>query len=246
MKLENKNILVTGASRGIGAAIVKELLKHKTGKIYAAARKMGGLPKFGDGRVMPVELDITNEKQVSAAAKTAKDVNVLINNAGILHFSSMLDGSIEDIKADMDTNYYGTLSMVRAFVPVLEKNGHGLIANVGSVAGLAAISMIGGYSASKFALSALTQSLRAELASKGIRVSGIYPGPIDTGMAKNFAMEKASPESTAELIVKGLIAGDEYIFPDRMSQDWGRLWMKDPVALEKQFAVPPATAKEAA
>ncbi|MDE2336743.1 MAG: SDR family oxidoreductase [Alphaproteobacteria bacterium] len=246
MILENKNILVTGANRGIGAAVVKELLKHKTGKIYAAARKTAGLPKFGDSRVVPLELDITNAKQVAAATQTANDLHVLVNNAGTAHHGGLLEASIEDIKADMDTNYYGTLSMVRAFVPVLEKNGHGLIANVGSVVGLAAISMIGGYSASKFALSALTQSLRAELASKGIRVSGIYPGPIDTGMAKNFAMEKASPESTAELIVKGLIAGDEYIFPDRMSQDWGRLWMKDPVALEKQFAVPPATAKEAA
>ena len=245
MKIENKNILVTGANRGIGAAIVRELLKHKVGKVYAAARKIENLPDFGDSRAVPLALDITDVKQMKAIAEKAKDVHVLINNAGTARFGAALDSGMEDITGDMNTNYYGTLAMMRAFVPVLHKNGEGLIANVVSVAGLAAFPSIGGYSASKAALHSLTQSVRAELADKKIRVLGIYPGPIDTDMAKDFPMEKASTASTAQLIVAGLIAGDEYIFPDPMSKEVGALWLRDPRAVEKQFAAPPAASDAA-
>ena len=236
MKLDNKNIVVTGANRGIGSAIVRELLKHKVGKVYAAARKLENLPDFGDKRVVPLALDITNAQQVALAADKARDVNVLINNAGTATFGSLIEGTTESIAADMNTNYYGTLAMIRAFVPVLQKNGQGLIANVASVVGLAPMTVIGGYSASKAALHSTTQALRAELVSRGIHVAGIYPGPIDTDMARGFEAEKASPQSTAQLIVAGLIAGKDYIFPDPMSEQVGQLWLKDPQGLEKQFA----------
>jgi NAD(P)-dependent dehydrogenase (short-subunit alcohol dehydrogenase family) len=246
MKFENKNILVTGANRGIGAAIVRELLKHKVGKVYAAARKIDSLPDFGDARVVPVALDITNPRHVTAAAERAQDAHVVINNAGTAHFASTVDGANEAIKADMDTNYYGTLSVMRAFVPVLQKNGKGLIANVSSVVGLAPMAAIGGYSASKAALHSATQVARAELAPRGIHVAGIYPGPIDTDMAREFDMQKASAESTAQAIVAGLIAGEDYIFPDPVSREVGALWRKDPVALERQFAAGLVTAEEKA
>lgn len=238
MKLDNKNIIVTGANRGIGAAIVRELLKQKVGKVYAAARKIESLPDFGDKRVVPVALDITNAGQVTAAAEKAKDVHVLINNAGIATFTTLIEGTTDAIAADMNTNYHGTLSVIRAFVPVLQKNGAGQIGNVASVVSLAPVPGIGGYSASKAALHSATQSLRTELAARNIKVSGIYPGPIDTDMAKDFPMEKASVEATAAAIVKGLIAGEEYIFPDPMSAQVGALWLRDPVALEKQLATP--------
>ena len=247
MKIENKNIVVTGANRGIGAAIVRELLKHKVGKVYAAARKIENLPDFGDKRVVPLTLDITDPKQVKDATDKAKDAHVLVNIAGTAHFGTTLDNAMESVAADMNTNYYGTLAMMRAFVPVLHKNGEGLIANVSSVAGLAAFPSIGGYSASKAALHSLTQSARAELVGRNIHVVGIYPGPIDTDMAKDFPMEKASAESAARLIVAGMIAGDEYIFPDPMSKESGALWLHDPRALEKQFAArPEPAAKDAA
>ncbi|MEJ1959801.1 MAG: SDR family oxidoreductase [Nitrosomonadales bacterium] len=247
MKLENKNIVVTGANRGIGAALVRELLKHKVNRIYATARKIESLPDFGDGRVVPLVLDITDLEQVRAAAEKAKDVQVLINNAGTAHFGTTLDNSFEAVVADINTNYYGTLSMIRAFAPVLQKNGNGLIANVSISAGLAAFPAIGSYSVSKAALHSLTQSARAELADRGVHVVGIYPGPIDTDMAKDFPMAKASTASAAERIVAGLIAGDEYIFPDPMSQEAGALWLRDPRALEKQFAArPDPVAAEAA
>jgi len=240
MKLENKNIVVTGANRGIGAAVVRELLKHKVGKIYAAARKPENLPNFGDSRVVPLALDITNAKQVAAAADKAKDAHVLINNAGTANFGSFVDGNWEAIAADMNTNYYGTLSVIRAFIPALKKNGNSVIANVASVVGLAPFTAIGSYSASKAALHSATQALRAELAPAGVHVAGIYPGPIDTEMAKDFPMEKASVESAAKAIVAGLLADEIYIFPDTMSQQVGALWQHDPVGLERQFSAPPA------
>jgi NAD(P)-dependent dehydrogenase (short-subunit alcohol dehydrogenase family) len=238
MKLDNQNIIVTGANRGIGAALVRELLKHKVGKVYAGARKIECLPDFGDKRVVPLALDITNSKQVTAAAAQAKDVHVLINNAGIATFSSLIDSGTDAIAADMNTNYYGTLSVIRAFVPVMQKNGKGLIANVASVVGLAPIAMAGGYSASKAALHSATQAIRTELAPRNIKVSGIYPGPIDTDMAKDFPVAKATPEATAKAIVAGLIAGEEYIFPDPMSAEAGKLWLRDPLALAKLLAEP--------
>lgn len=236
MNIENKTILVTGANRGIGAALVRELLKRPVKKIYAAARKIENLPDFGDARVVPLLLDITNKEHIKEAAQKAKDVNVLINNAGTAHFGTTLDNAMDAVIADMNTNFFGTLLVTRAFVPVIEKNGEGLIANVSSGAGLAAFPVIGSYSASKAALHSLTQSNRAELAGRNIHVVGIYPGPIDTDMAREFPMEKASVESTAILIVDGLIAGDEYIFPDPMSKTTGELWLHDPRALEKQFS----------
>ena len=246
MKIENKNILVTGANRGIGAAIVRELLTHKVGKVYAAARKIENLPDFDDRRVVPLALDVTNDKQVKAAADKAKDVHILVNNAGTAHFGTILQNAMESVAADMTTNYYGTLAMMRAFVPVLQKNGEGLIANVSSMAGLAAFPLVGSYSASKAALHSLTQSARAELTDRNIHVVGIYPGPIDTDMARDFPMAKASAESAAHLIVAGMIAGDDYIFPDPLSRESGAVWLRDPRGLEKQFAAPPDPALEAA
>jgi NAD(P)-dependent dehydrogenase (short-subunit alcohol dehydrogenase family) len=240
MKLDNRNVVVTGANRGIGAAIVRELLKHKVGKVYAAARNVNILPDFDDKRIVPLTLDITNRKQVTAAADKANDIHILINNAGTATFAGIIDGTDDAIAADMNTNYFGTLAVMRAFTPVLQRNGKALIANVNSVVSLAPIVAVGGYSASKAALHSATQAARAELASRGISVVGIYPGPIDTDMARDFPMAKASPESTAQAIIAGLIAGEDYIFPDPMSQDVGKLWQRDPQALEQQFATPPA------
>jgi NAD(P)-dependent dehydrogenase (short-subunit alcohol dehydrogenase family) len=242
MKLDNKTILVTGANGGIGAAIVRELLKHKVGKVYAAARNVKKLPDSGDKRVVPLALDITDPKQVADATRQAKDVNILINNAGTVAFASIIEGHPDKIAADMNTNYLGTLNMMRAFAPVLQKNGQGEIANVISVVGLAPMPMIGGYSASKAALHSATQAARAELATRNIHVIGIYPGPIDTEMARDFAFTKTSPEVAAQAIVTGIIEGKDYIFPDPMSQQVGALWEQNPKALEKQLAMPPAEA----
>lgn len=236
MKLDQKIIFVSGANRGIGKAIVEALLKQKVAKIYAAARNIGELPAFSDARVVPVALDITDRAQIAKAAALASDTDILINNAGILSAASIVSGEQEMLARDMEVNYFGTLSMVRAFVPVMVKKGGGAIANVSSVVGLAPMASIGGYSASKAALFSATQAMRAELKVSNISVHGIFPGPIDTDMARGFEMDKTSPQVTAENIVAGIIAGAEDIFPDPMSKQVGELWAKDPKTLERQFA----------
>jgi NAD(P)-dependent dehydrogenase (short-subunit alcohol dehydrogenase family) len=236
MKLDNKTVFVSGANRGIGKAIVDALLKQKVKKIYAGARKVEDLPKFGDSRVVPIALDITNRAQIQKASQIAGDVEVVINNAGVLSNAGVVSGAPEMLMRDMEVNYFGTLSMVHAFVPVLEKNGGGAIANVISIVGLAPMAGIGGYSASKAALFSATQAMRSELKAKKISVHGIFPGPIDTDMARGFDIQKTSAKQTAENIVAGIIAGQEDIFPDPMSADVGKLWAKDPKGLERQFS----------
>jgi NAD(P)-dependent dehydrogenase (short-subunit alcohol dehydrogenase family) len=235
MKLDNKTVFVTGANRGIGKAIVEALLKQKVKKIYAAARKTEEL-KFGDARVVPVKLDITDRAQIQKAVEQAGDTDLLINNAGVLSFAPIVGGNADELERDMKVNYFGTLNVIRSFVPVLEKKQGAAIASVSSMVGLASMAGIGGYSASKAALFSAIQAMRAELKPKNISVHGIYPGPIDTDMTKGFEMQKASVQETGENIVKGLIAGNEYIFPDPFSAELGAVWAKDPKALEKQFA----------
>jgi NAD(P)-dependent dehydrogenase (short-subunit alcohol dehydrogenase family) len=238
--LNGKTVLVTGANRGIGAAVVRELLKAGVAKVYAAARKPSALPDFGDARVHPLQLDITDPASVKAAAAAASDVDVLVNNAGTATFSDLIDGPLDTVNADFNTNYFGTLNVVRAFVPVLSHRGSGTIANVSSVVGLTAAPFLAGYSASKAALHSLTQSLRATLRDKGITVLGIYPGPIDTDMARDLEFDKTSPESAAQVIVAGLTKGETYIFPDPTAQHIGTLWETDGRALDVALSTPAA------
>lgn len=233
---DNKVVFVTGANRGIGAALVRALLTKKVKTIYAAARNPKELPDFGDARVVPVALDITNPEQVKKAAGLAQDTQMLINNAGALAFATIVAGTVSDLERDMQVNYFGTLKMVNAFAPLIAKNGGGAIANISSIVGLAPMAGIGGYSASKAAVHSATQAMRAELKSKKISVHGIYPGPIDTDMAKEFTMPKTSAKDTAENILAGIAAGKEEIFPDAMSAQLGEVWAKNPKELEKQFA----------
>lgn len=236
MNLNGKTVFVTGANRGIGKAIVEALLKHPVKKIYAAARKTESLPSFGDARVVPVQLDITNLAQIQKAAAEAQDAELLINNAGALSFASIVTGEEGQLKNDMMVNYFGTLNVIRSFVPALTKKSGAAIANVISIVGLASMAGIGGYSASKAALFSATQAMRAELKPKHIAVHGIFPGPIDTDMAKGFEMPKTSAAVTAENILKGIEQGQEDIFPDPMSSELSEMWAKDPKGLERQFA----------
>lgn len=235
-QFDQKTVFVTGANRGIGAAIVRALLTHKIKKVYAAARNPKDLPDFGDARVAAVALDITKAEQVKKAAILAADTQILINNAGALAFATIVSGDAADLERDMQVNYFGTLKMVHAFAPVIANNGGGSIANISSIVGLAPMAGIGGYSASKAAVHSATQAMRAELKSKKILVHGIYPGPIDTDMAKGFDMPKTSAKETAEKILAGIAAGKEEIFPDAMSAQLGEVWAKNPKELEKQFA----------
>jgi short-subunit dehydrogenase len=154
----------------------------------------------------------------------------------VLAFASVLEGNQADLHRDMNVNYFGTLAVTRAFIPVLLRNGSGAIASVSSIVGLASMAGIGGYSASKAALASAIQSMRAELKTTPIAVFGIFPGPIDTDMAREFDMAKTSAAETAGMIFTQMEQGQEDIFPDASSAELGALWKTNPKALEQQFA----------
>jgi NAD(P)-dependent dehydrogenase (short-subunit alcohol dehydrogenase family) len=233
MTLSGKVVLVTGANRGIGAAIVQEMLKAGVAKIYATARDPNTLPSFGDPRVVPLQMDITSDTSVTAAAAAAKDVDVLVNNAGTLAFGDYLISNWKTFEDDMRTNYFGILRVLRAFTPQFVARKSGTIANISSVVGLPAVPVMAGYSASKAALHSITQSLRGTLEKDNVIVIGIYPGPIETDLAKEVPYpEKATPESAAANIVKGIAEGQTYIFPDPMAQQVEQLWSTDNRKLE--------------
>lgn len=236
MDLKNKTVLVTGANRGIGKELVIALLQKDVAKIYATARKIESLPDFSDSRVVPLELDITNEQQIKACAAGAQDVDILFNNAGVASFGSILQAPTEEIKKDMDTNFYGTLNMVREFVPSLEKRPSTAIVNVVTIGAFVNFPAIGGYCASKSALFSMSQGIRIELKPRGIQVHTVNPGPIDTDMAKEFDTEKTSPQITAQNILKGLENDEADIFPDPGGQELFQIWNKDYRDLENAIS----------
>ncbi len=233
MNLQDKTIIISGANRGIGLAIVKALLEKGVKKIYAGARDTTTLPALGDDRVVPLTLDITNTDQIEHAAEIAADVDVVINNAGVASFSSILSGPLEAVERDMRTNYFGTLDMVRAFVPVLEGKQDAAIVNVASIAAFTNFPVIGGYSASKAALFSLSQGIRIELEAKGIAVHTVNPGPIDTELAKEFPTDKADTDETAVSILNKLEDGEADIFPDEQGRQMIDLWKNDYRDLEQ-------------
>lgn len=236
MSVKNKIALVSGANRGIGAAIVKELLRADVQKVYAGARNIASLPDFGDARVVPLQLDVTDQGSIDRAAAAATDVDILVNNAGTLAMTDFITTPLDELNADMRTNFYGTLHVIRAFTPALVKKGSGTIANLVSISGLVTTPPLAAYSASKAALHSLTQTLRLTLKTSGITVIGVYPGPIDTDMAKNIPLEKASPEHAAVNIVQGIANGDTYIFPDPTALQIQHLWETDARRLEDVIA----------
>ena len=236
MNLNDKTALVSGANRGIGRALVDALLQRGVAKVYAAARDPGSLPAYDDQRVVGMRLDIRDADQIVQAAEFAKDVDLLINNAGTAAFASLVKSPRDQIKHDMDTNYYGTLDMIRAFVPILETKEDAGIVNLVTIAAFVNFPSLGGYSASKAALFSLSQGVRMELAPKGIAVHTVNPGPIDTDMAKDLDMEKATPESAVENILNGLENGEADIFPDDGGRQMFDVWSNNYRDLEQMVA----------
>ncbi|MFT3771050.1 MAG: SDR family oxidoreductase [Minicystis sp.] len=238
MNIERSVGLVTGASRGIGRALVAALLDGGAKKVYAAARdpkQVEALVARDPARVVPLRLDVTNAGEIEAAVRDARDVNLLVNNAGLLASFDLLTTPRARIEEDLATNFFGTLSMVRAFAPVIEANGGGAVANVLTVLSLASMPALGGYGAAKAAAFSMTQAIRPQLRAKGIAVHAVFPGPIDTDMARDITLPKISPEAAAKAIVEGIARGDEDILPDPMSAQVFATWRRDPKALEQQF-----------
>lgn len=238
MNINDTVALVTGANRGLGSHLVQELLGQGARHVYVTARDAGSVAGDlgADSRVTVLPLDVTDDASVARAAEAARDVNVLVNNAGVLNFGGVLDGDLGGFERDLDTNYFGALRVTRAFVPTLEKNAPAAVVNVLTLIALAPVGPMAGYSASKAAAHSMTQALRAELKPKGITVLGAYPGGIDTDMLKGVDAEKAAPGEVARRIVAALAAGDSIVFPDDASAGAGEVYRTDPLGLEQMLA----------
>src|SRR6266436_3401497 len=240
--IRDKIILVTGANRGIGKALVEEALKRRAKRVYAAARQPLA---HSDGRVKPLVLDVTNAAQIQAAVEDVGALDVLINNAGIAIYDDLSNPEV--IEKHLAVNLFGSLNVTRAFLPLL-KRSKGAVVNNLSTSALAPLPIIPGYSISKAATLSMTLSLRALLAGQRVTVHAILTGPVDTDMTRSIDFPKASPESVAAAIFDGLEKGEEEIFPDPMSQSIAEGWRNGVAkALERQSAafVPESVAKVA-
>jgi NAD(P)-dependent dehydrogenase (short-subunit alcohol dehydrogenase family) len=240
MNIHNSVAFVTGANRGIGKAFVEALVRSGASRIYATARSIESLTDvvaLAPDRIIPIALDVTDLDRVNAAAQAAQDVTLLINNAGVIGSGGLFTpNSVETAQWEMNTNYFGTLSMVRTFAPILKGNGGGAIVNMLSVVSVANAPVFASYSASKAALNSLTQDIRAELAAQGTQVVGVFPGPVATAMTEGLPVDKAEPIDVAQAVLQAVAAGLEDVYPDPVSQSAFAAISAPLKAVEKMFA----------
>lgn len=231
MSLEGKTIMVTGANRGIGAALVEEALGRGARRVYAGVRQP---MTHHDARVVPLTLDVTDASQAREAAKSAAPLDLLINNAGVGLYDDLMDRAA--LHDHLKVNLFGTFDVTQALLPALIRS-QGAVVNVLSIAALAALPILPGYSVSKAAAFSLSQSLRALLSGKGVSVHVVLSGPVDTDMSRDLQIPKATPSSVAAAILDGVDRGEDEIFPDPMSQSIAEAWRAGSVkAMEREFA----------
>ena len=232
MNITNKTILITGANRGIGRALLDEALRCGAKKVYAGTRNAFQHP---DKRVTPLTLDVTSASQIRGAVEKVESLDILINNAGFLDLHNDLSDRA-GLERHLAVNVFGTHGVTQAFLPLLARS-RGAIVNVLSLAALASVPFNPAYSISKAAALSLTQLLRAHWVGRGLRVHAVFPGPVDTDMTRGLEIPKASPQSVARAIFDGLEKGEEDIFPDPMSETIAEGWRNGvSKALERQFA----------
>jgi NAD(P)-dependent dehydrogenase (short-subunit alcohol dehydrogenase family) len=231
MTIAERSVLVTGANRGIGKALVEEALRRGAKRVYAGTRQpMNHL----DERVTPLILDVTSEAQIRAALERVDSLDILVNNAGLGLYDDLSDRAA--LEQHLAVNLYGTYGVSQAFLPLLTRS-EGAIVNVLSNTALAALPFIPAYSISKAAAFSLSQSMRALLAGQGVSVHVVLAGPVDTEMSRDFDVPKASAESVARAIFAGVERGEEEIFPDPMSAAMAESWRAGAVkAMERQNA----------
>ena len=241
MQIGGSIAFVTGANQGIGKAFVEALLAAGAKKIYCADLHVADWLKAKAATmadcIIPMDLDIRESDLVAAAAENCGDVHLLINNAAITkHVGLFHPDSVAYAHAIMDTNFFGTLNMCRSFAPVLKLSGDSMIVNVLSIAALVHIPRVGLYSAAKAASRSLTQGVRAELASQGTKVMGVFVGPADTAMSTHRPQPKAAPLDIAEAVLDGIVREVEDLYPDQFAKDFAASLAEDPKALERRFA----------
>jgi NAD(P)-dependent dehydrogenase (short-subunit alcohol dehydrogenase family) len=231
VRIADSSVLITGANRGIGRALVEEALRRGARRVYAGTRQPWTHP---DARVTTLTLDITDAAQIAAAAGQVDSLDVLVNNAGIALYDDLSDRSVLD--RHLAVNLFGTYGVTRAFLPQLTRSGGAIVNNL-SVNALAPLPLIPAYSVSKAAAFSLTQSLRALLAGEGVSVHAVLTGPVDTDMNRGLDIPKATTESAARAIFDGVESAAEDIFPDPMSAAMAESWRSSGAkALERELA----------
>jgi NAD(P)-dependent dehydrogenase (short-subunit alcohol dehydrogenase family) len=231
MNLAQKTALITGANRGIGRALVLEALRRGAKRVYAGTRRTLDI---ADERVTPLMLDVTDAEQIEQAVRQVSSLDVLINNSGIAPYDDLSDPAV--IEQALAVNFFGMYKVSRAFLPMLKRTKGALVNNL-SLMALAPLPLTPSYAISKAAALSMTQSLRALLASEGVKVHGVFLGPVDTDMTRGFEIPKASPESVARGIFNGLESGEEDIFPDPASQSIAEGWRTGVAKeFERQYA----------
>ena len=218
LAIADKTVLVTGANRGLGRALVDEALRRGAKRVYAAARQPMAVP---DHRVTPLILDVSDRPQIQDAVERVRSLDIVINNAGVSVPDDLSDRSA--FERHLAVNLYGTLDVTRAFLPALTRS-HGAVVNIVSLGAVAAVPVLPAYSVSKAASLSLTQSLRALLAARGVSVYAVMPGPIDTDMVRDLDIPKTPAVDVARAIFEGVERGEEEIFPDPMSQMLAAGW----------------------
>lgn len=229
--IAGKTILVTGANRGLGRALVEEALRQDARRVYAGTRQPLHHP---DKRVSTVRLDVTDAAQIREAVERIESLDVLVNNAGIALMDDLSERAA--IERHLAVNLFGTHAVTQAFLPKLRRS-RGAIVNVLSLAALATVPVTPAYAASKAAAFSMSQSLRALLADQGVTVHVALPGPVDTDMIREWDIPKTPPSAVARAILDGLQDGADEIFPDPMSATLAEPWRAGAIkALEKQNA----------
>ena len=231
MNIAKQTVLITGVNRGIGRALVEEALRRGAQRVYAGTRQPWTHP---DERVTPLILDVTSGAQVRTAAAAVSSLDILVNNAGLALYDDLSDRSA--IERSLAVNLFGPYDVIQAFLPLLTRS-RGAIVNNLSMNSFAPLPVIPAYSISKAAAFSLTQSLRALLAGRGVRVHAVLTGPTDTDMTRGFDIPKTSAESVARAIFDGVEREEEEIFPDPASESVAAGWRNGALKqLERQFA----------
>jgi NAD(P)-dependent dehydrogenase (short-subunit alcohol dehydrogenase family) len=231
MTIAGRTVLVTGANRGIGKALVEDALRRGAARVYAGTRQP---LVHSDKRVTPLTLDVTDAAQTQTALERVASLDILINNAGMALYDDLSDRAA--LERHLAVNLFGTFGVTQAFLPLLTRS-RGAIVNVLSVTAFAALPLIPSYSISKAAAFSLSQSLRALLAERGVSVHAVLTGPVDTDMSRGLDIPKAPAESVARAIFDGVENDEEDIFPDPMSESMAESWRSGAAkALERQNA----------
>jgi NAD(P)-dependent dehydrogenase (short-subunit alcohol dehydrogenase family) len=229
--IAGKSVLITGANRGIGHALVDEALRRGAARVYAGTRRPLAT---ADERVTPLVLDVTESAQIEAAVESVESLDVLVNNAGLAIYDDLSDRAV--LEQHLAVNLFGTYAVTQAFLPQLTRS-RGAIVNNLSMMALAPVPLTPAYAVSKAAAFNLTQSLRTLLAGQGVSVHAVLTGPTDTDMTRGFEIPKATAASVARAIFDGVERGEEDIFPDSTSEFLAEFWRAgEAKALERQYA----------